>query len=189
MAGRTGLQGLVKRIRVPLGLVVAGVFLIVARPLWATLLASLPLVLGGLWLRGYAAGYVRKNAELTTAGPYGYTRNPLYLGSMGIVLGFGVAAGSWWLGAVLLGVFLAVYYPTIFGEERYLRDHFVQFEDYVLRVPRLLPGWRAAAGLGELGAFSPALYRHHREYNAGMGAGAIYLALVLRMVVPGWLGR
>ena len=48
----------------------------------------------GIWLRGYAAGYVKKNAELTRTGPYAYTRNPLYLGSMRIAAGFAVAAGT-----------------------------------------------------------------------------------------------
>ncbi len=48
----------------------------------------------GVWLRAYAAGYVRKNAELTFTGPYAYTRNPLYLGSMLIAFGFALAAGA-----------------------------------------------------------------------------------------------
>ncbi len=56
------------------------------------MLASLILVVPGVWLRAYAAGYVRKNAELTQTGPYAYTRNPLYLGSIMIAFGFAVAA-------------------------------------------------------------------------------------------------
>jgi len=79
---RTQWQRIARRIRVPLGFVFAAVFLWLARPTWKTMLASLILVVPGLWLRGYAAGYVRKNAELTRTGPYAYTRNPLYLGSM-----------------------------------------------------------------------------------------------------------
>ena len=101
---------------------------------------SLLLVVPGVWLRGYAAGYVRKNAELTTTGPYAYTRNPLYLGSMLIAFGFagggGKLGGSWWLLAVL---FAAIYVPTIQGEEEYLRGHFAGFEEYAAKVPRLLP--------------------------------------------------
>jgi protein-S-isoprenylcysteine O-methyltransferase Ste14 len=181
-AERTTWQKIAKRIRVPMGFVFAGVFLWFARPTAMTLLLSLALVAPGLWLRGYAAGYVRKNAELTTTGPYAYTRNPLYLGSMLIAFGFGAAAGNWYLLLGLAGLFAAIYIPTIQGEEQYLRAHFAGFDAYAARVPRLLPRLTAAATGGEAGEFSGKLYLHHREYNALMGAGAIYLALVLRLV-------
>jgi hypothetical protein len=148
------------------------------------------LVLPGLWLRGYAAGYVKKNAELTRTGPYAYTRNPLYLGSMAIAFGFAVAAGRWWLGVLLAVMFLAVYLPTILSEEAFLRATFAGFDEYARRVPRLLPRLTAArfAEAGDLkgpgGArFSAGRYRKHREYNAAMGAAAIYAALMLRMLL------
>jgi protein-S-isoprenylcysteine O-methyltransferase Ste14 len=184
--GRTGWQKIARRVRVPLGFVVAAIFLVFARPSWHTLAWSLLLVLPGLWLRGYAAGYVKKNAELTRTGPYGYTRNPLYLGSMGIAAGFAVAAGQLWLGVLLVVMFLAIYVPTILSEESFLRSAFPSFDEYARRVPRLLPRLTAArfadsnAGGGR---FSAERYRHHREYNALMGAVAIYAALTLRMVL------
>jgi protein-S-isoprenylcysteine O-methyltransferase Ste14 len=182
MAERTRWQRVAKRIRVPMGFVFAAVFLWFARPTVATLALSLLLVVPGLWLRGYAAGYVRKNAELTTSGPYAYTRNPLYLGSMLIAFGFGAAAGNWVLLALLAGLFAGIYIPTIQGEEEYLRAHFAGFDEYAARVPRLLPRLTAAMQDGAAGEFSRELYLHHREYNALMGSGAIYLALVLRLV-------
>ena len=182
MAERTTLQKLAKRIRVPMGFLVAAVYLWLARPTWITLALSLAAVLPGLWLRAYAAGYVKKNAELTTTGPYAYTRNPLYLGSMLIAFGFGAAAGNWILLAVLVVLFAAIYIPTIQGEERYLRAHFRAFESYARRVPRLLPRLTPAATSARPALFSKERYLHHREYNASMGAGAIYLVLALRLV-------
>jgi protein-S-isoprenylcysteine O-methyltransferase Ste14 len=138
--GKTGWQKIARRVRVPLGFVVAAVFLVFAAPSWRSLLASLPIVLTGLWMRGYAAGYVKKNAELTRTGPYGHTRNPLYLGSMGIAAGFAVAAGRWWLVVLLVGMFLAIYVPTILSEENFLRGEFAGFEEYCRKVPRLWGG-------------------------------------------------
>jgi protein-S-isoprenylcysteine O-methyltransferase Ste14 len=181
MVERTGMQRVARRIRVPMGFVVAGVFLVFARPTVPTLLWSLAAVLPGLWLRGYSAGYIRKNAEITTSGPYAYTRNPLYLGSLLITLGFGAAAGRWWLCALLAALFAAIYIPTILGEETYLREHFAGFEAYAARVPRLLPRLTRARGDDGAGRFSPERYWKHREYNAVMGAAAIYLALALRL--------
>ena len=181
MAEQTRWQKIAKRIRVPMGFVFAAVFLWLARPSVATLLLSLLLVLPGLWLRGYASGYVRKNAELTTSGPYAHTRNPLYLGSMLIAFGFGAAAANWLIVGLLAALFAAIYIPTIQGEETYLRSEFANFEEYTRNVPRLLPRITPAPKMGGAGQFSPALYRHHREYNAAMGAGAIYLALAILM--------
>jgi len=189
MAERTKMQRLAKRIRVPMGFVFAAVYLWAAKPTVESLALSLVLVVPGIWLRGYAAGYVRKNAELTTTGPYAHTRNPLYLGSMLIAFGFGAAAGNWILLAVLAGLFAAIYIPTIQGEEEYLRAHFAGFDAYATRVPRLLPRLTAAPSEQGAGEFSRKLYLHHREYNALMGAGAIYLALVLRLVLQRHLSQ
>ena len=181
---RTRWQQFARRARVPLGFVTAAVFLVFANPRPRTLALGLIVVLPGLWLRAYAAGYVKKNAELTRTGPYAYTRNPLYLGSMGIAFGIAIAAGRLWLGILLAALFLAIYVPTILSEEAFLRATFPSFADYAARVPRLLPRLTPAhfaesnAGLGR---FSAERYRHHREYNALMGAAAIYAALLLRM--------
>jgi len=184
---RTRWQKIARRIRVPLGFIFAGVFLWLARPTWQTMLASLLLVAPGVWLRAYAAGYVRKNAELTRTGPYGYTRNPLYLGSMMIAFGFAAAAGSWVILVTLAVLFAVIYLPTIRSEEAYLREHFAGFDEYAWRVPRLLPRLTAAAFPAEEnasgGKFSWEQWRHHREYNALMGAGAIYVALAIRLLM------
>ena len=187
VSGQTDWQRIARRIRVPTGFVFAAVFLWLARPSWRTMLASLVLVVPGLWLRAYASGYVRKNAELTTTGPYAYTRNPLYLGSMLIAFGFAAAAWNLAILITLAALFVAIYIPTIHSEEEYLRGHFAGFDAYAHQVPRLLPKLTAArpaipAENGERGGFSPALYRKHREYNALMGVGAIYLALTLILV-------
>ena len=183
MSERTRWQRIAKRIRVPLGFCFAAVFLWLARPTWMTMGLSLLLVVPGVWLRGYAAGYVRKNAELTRTGPYGHTRNPLYLGSMMIAFGFAGAAGSWVILVALAVLFAVIYVPTIQGEEAYLREKFAGFEEYARTVPRLLPRLTAARTDDVAGSFSSKLYLHHREYNASMGAIAIYAALAIKLVL------
>jgi len=182
---RTTWQKIARRIRVPLGFVFAAVFLWVAQPTVKTMLLSLLLVVPGVWLRAYAAGYVRKNAELTLTGPYAYTRNPLYLGSMMIAFGFAAAAASWIILIALAVLFAVIYIPTIQSEEGYLREHFAGFSEYAEKVPRLFPRLTPAAFPANEnasgGRFSAEQWRHHREYNALMGAGAIYLALAVRL--------
>lgn len=169
-----------RRVRVPLGFVTAGVFLWMARPTWTSVAIGALLTLPGLWLRALAAGHVRKNAELTTSGPYAYTRNPLYLGSILIAVGFAVAAWSVWVGIVLGTMFLAIYLPVIRSEEAFLRSTFPDFAQYEREVPRLWP--RLSAGNHERGTFSRELYLRHREYNALIGAALLLLALVLKLL-------
>lgn len=179
---KTTWSRIARRIRVPLGFVFAAVFLWLARPAWFSLGYSLLLVLPGLALRGYASGYVKKNSELTTTGPYAYTRNPLYLGSLLIALGFAIAARNVWILAGIAILFFAIYLPVIGSEEAFLRGVFPGFDEYCARVPRLFPwfmtGTQSAKGDG---GFSSSLYRKHREYNALMGAAALYAALLLRL--------
>ena len=185
-------QRVARRVRVPLGFATAVIFFVFARPAPRLLAWSVAPVVAGLLLRGYAAGYVKKNAELTRTGPYAYTRNPLYLGSMLVAFGFAVGAGRVWLGALLLGLFLAIYWPVILGEEAYLRSAFPAFGAYAAAVPRLLPRLTPARfGTGPTGAgrFSPERYRHHHEYNAVMGAAGLYAALLLRMWLANRPGR
>ncbi len=183
MSDRSTWQRIARRIRVPLGFVFAAVFLFLARPGWESLVVSVALVLPGLWLRGYAAGYVKKNQELTTTGPYAYTRNPLYLGSMLIAFGFAAASQSWILTAVLTVLFFSIYLPTIRSEEQFLRARFPTFTSYARQVPRLFPRITPAPTSTPAGVFSRERYLHHREYNASIGAAAIYLALLLRLLL------
>jgi protein-S-isoprenylcysteine O-methyltransferase Ste14 len=176
-----------RRIRVPMGFVFAVFFLWLAQPTVEFLLISLILVAPGLLLRGYASGYVQKNEELTVSGPYAYTRNPLYLGSMMIAFGFAVAARSIWIAAAMVVLFLAIYVPVIRGEEEYLRGKFAGFDTYAARVPRLLPRLRPSREAGQAGGqFASALYRRHREYHALLGAASMYAALILKMV---WIAK
>lgn len=175
-------QSLARRIRVPLGFVFAVVFLLLARPTLHSMLLSLLLVVPGLWLRGYAAGYVKKNAELTVTGPYAHTRNPLYLGSMLIAFGFAIASCSWVILVALAVLFAVIYVPVIRSEEEFLRGAFPGFDDYARQVPALLPRFTPARFAGEPGSFSAALYGKHREYNALIGAVCIYTALALRLL-------
>ncbi len=175
-----------RRIRVPLGFAAAAVYLwrlIASEPHPLAIVGSLALVVPGLWLRGYAAGYVKKNQELTQTGPYAYTRNPLYLGSMLIAAGFAVALADVWFAILLLVGFFVIYVPVIVGEEAYLRSMFADYDAYCRRVPRLRPRLRTAqpaptASAQSAGRFSLELYRKHREYRSLLGVGFLYAGLV-----------
>lgn len=94
----------------------------------------------GLWIRGWSAGTIRKDRRLTVEGPYAFTRNPLYVGSL--LLGVGVAiAGGHWIWPVLFLAFYAGVYPrTMAVEARRLAELFPErYPRYAARVPAFLP--------------------------------------------------
>ena len=172
-----------RRIRVPLGFVFAVLYFWLARPTWRFLALGSVLIVPGLLIRALASGHVRKNEALATTGPYAYTRNPLYLGSLLIGIGFAAAARSWWVGAMLVVMFVAIYVPVIRGEEKFLREKFTEFDEYSKRVPRMLPRFTPARSGDEGGGFSMELYLKHREWNALLGSVLLAASLILKMTL------
>src|SRR5271170_2067953 len=164
-----------RRIRVPLGFAFTLLYLWLATPTTASMLIGSALIIPGLAIRALASGHVQKNEQLTTTGPYAYTRNPLYLGSLILAVGFAISARNWWIGAGLILIFLGIYLPVIRGEEVFLRERFPEFAEYARQVPRLLP--RLSAFNHGRGTFSWELYWKHREYNATLGTVAMTAAL------------
>jgi len=169
-----------RRIRVPLGFIFAVVYVVLARPTRNSLIAGALVLLPGLILRGLASGHVQKDRQLTTSGPYAYTRNPLYLGSLMLAAGFAIAARSWWIVAIMLLMFAVIYVPVIAGEERYLRQTFPEYDDYARRVPRMLP--RLSPYGSQQSAYSSARYWKHREYEASIGCVVVLTILVIKLM-------
>lgn len=181
-----------RRIRVPLGFLFAALYIYLAHPTWPSILAGGAIAALGVGLRAMASGHVRKNAVLTTSGPYSYTRNPLYLGSIIIGAGFAVAALNWWIVLGLFVLFLAIYVPVVKSEEAFLRAQFPEYDEYARRVPRFIGIRRGAACSEDVAArqnqndtrggnFSRALYLKHREYNAAIGTLAMLAALAVKL--------
>jgi len=170
-----------RRIRVPLGFAFAVLYLWLARPTWPFIGYGAIAIAPGLLIRALASGHVRKNEALAATGPYAYTRNPLYVGSLLIGVGFAIAARSWWIGVGLAVMFFAIYVPVIRGEEKFLREKFPEFEEYARNVPRMFPRLTAYCRSENFGGFSLQLYLKHREYNALVGTAIIVAALAFKI--------
>ncbi len=169
-----------RRIRVPLGFIFTVVYVWLALPTKSSLIAGGLVLLPGLVLRGLASGHVQKDKQLTTSGPYAYTRNPLYLGSLTLAAGFAIAARNWWIVAIMLAMFAVIYVPVIAGEEHYLRQTFSEYDDYARHVPRMLP--RLTRYGSAQGAYSFARYWKHREYEASLGCAVVLAVLAVKLV-------
>lgn len=174
------------RWRVPLGWLLGLAALYLARPTAGYLLAGVVVALLGEALRLWASGYLEKNRRLATGGPYAWTRNPLYLGSLLVGLGFCLATGRPALVVVLAVLFVAVYLPVMKREAARLGESFRdEYAGYAARVPLFLPRWTVGATAGGEGSeFSWARVRDNREHWTVLG-----LLLVVSMLGGKlWLG-
>jgi protein-S-isoprenylcysteine O-methyltransferase Ste14 len=130
------------------------VMLVFAHPTLYTLIVGLLFVLLGESIRLWGVSIVGSETRTTgtvggtyliTTGPFGYVRNPLYLGNMSLYLGIGVMSNALfpWLVVAAVVLFFIQYYLIVTLEEEYLEKRFrSEFEDYSRQVRRFLPGLR-----------------------------------------------
>jgi Phospholipid methyltransferase len=187
------------RWRVRIGYPVAIACFAFARPTPLMLACGATVAAAGLLIRGAAAGHLRKHESLATSGPYEWTRNPLYFGSMVLGAGFLLATASWIAAAVAV-LYVLVFYPGVIGrEEEELRAEYGQaFDDYARRVPRFWPRPPAGASATAFAAasaaesavtsaappaFSWSQYRRNREYQALIGAVFSFALLAAEMLL------
>ena len=166
----------VARLRVPSGFLMVIVFAWFSRPTPPSMAIGVPFSLLGLALRAWAAGCLAKNRQLATGGPYAYTRNPLYIGTLLVAAGLAVASCSAGLAVLFTAVFLLVYLPVIQNEEQHLRKIFPEYAEYAERVPALIPRLNQARE-NSPNPFRTGLYLKNQEYQAGLGflAGMLFL--------------
>jgi len=161
----------IQRWRVPLGFLCAAVFLLLAKPTRPALLAGAGVSLLGLAIRAWAAGYIRKNAELAVFGPYAFTRNPLYFGSFLMGLGFTIASGQMVLGLLFVALFVGIYLPVMGVEASTLAELFpTDYAMYKRSVPLFFPRLTPFREHDSLPVrFDGSLYFRYREYRAALG--------------------
>ena len=161
----------IQRWRVPLGFLCGAAFIFFARPTPRALLIGASVSLLGLALRAWAAGHIRKNAQLATSGPYAYTRNPLYLGSFLLGLGFTIASGRLVLGLLFAALFLGIYLPVMRVEASTLTELFGNdYDVYKRSVPLFFPRITPFRDTGvTANRFDGSLYLRYREYRAALG--------------------
>lgn len=171
---------LAQKYRVTAGFVAGLLFLRLSRPTLTLLGLGALVSLAGIALRFWAAGYLQKARKLTTGGPYSYTRNPLYLGSFLLVLGFVIAGGSWVAAAVILFLFAVIYVPTMRREEAELRNGFQEeFYHYAAHVPLFIP--RLTPFRITQDPFRLDQVLRNREYSSMVGCAVGLLLIYLKL--------
>jgi protein-S-isoprenylcysteine O-methyltransferase Ste14 len=102
------------------------------------LVAAAVRTLGKQWA---LAARLVEGHKLITEGPYGFVRNPIYTGMLGMLVATGLAMEHWAALDVAVVVFAVGLVIRVRSEEKLLRAAFGrEFEEYAKRVPAVLPG-------------------------------------------------
>jgi protein-S-isoprenylcysteine O-methyltransferase Ste14 len=164
------------RWRVPAGWALGLLAIWLAEPKAPYLISGVVIAVAGECLRLWAAGYLEKDRALATEGPYAWTRNPLYLGSLLVGLGFTLATGRPLFLLVLAALFAVIYLPVMKREAARLEAAFPEaYSGYAGRVPLLFPRWPREPGAGK--EFSWAQVWKNREPRTV--AGLVLVAAIL----------
>lgn len=166
-------------------------------PLWRTAAAALgwALFTVGLLVRFWATLYVggrkvggRREAALTTVGPYSLCRNPLYVGSLLIGLAFAL-----WLTSltVLAAVALAALHyalATVPEEEAFLRRAVgaAEFDAYCRRTPRFRPNFKLYQAPAEATFYAKAVRNEARRAARLLIAAALATAVGALRYTDAW---
>jgi protein-S-isoprenylcysteine O-methyltransferase Ste14 len=155
------LQWLARR-RVPIGFAAGVAALALARPTPRSLAAGAAIAAAGEALRIWAAGHLEKGREVTTSGPYRYTRHPLYAGSALIGVGLAVASARASVAVLVIGYLAATVTAAIATEEAHLTEKFGP----------AYPAYRDGRLRDERRRFSMRRAVRNREYRALIGVAA-----------------
>ena len=161
------------RWRVRLGYLLGVVAILLATPTAFSLALGAAVGALGELLRIWAAGHLEKGREVTTSGPYAFTRHPLYVGSSIMGAGLAIAAHSIVV-AVVVGVYLAATIgAAVRSEEAHLTEKFG--ERY--------PAYRDGRGEPAARRFSLERAWRNREYRAVLGFAAVLGVLAVRLLM------
>jgi protein-S-isoprenylcysteine O-methyltransferase Ste14 len=143
-------------------------------------LAGIPFILAGAFLRITAAGTIKKNEVLTDTGPYKICRHPLYLGSLLIAMGLVIISHNLFILLYFLIFFPITYIPTILMEERFLAERFGDtYITYKKKTPLFIPKLKKL----NLSNFSWARVKNNKEYVNWL----IVLILIITVLIKPYL--
>jgi hypothetical protein len=128
-----------------------------------------------------------KGKRTAVGGPYAYIRNPLYIGSFIIGVGFCAALWQWpptissaGLPAAFLVGFGTLYRAKMLAEEKELAENLGKpYQVYAQAVPAFLPVRGHVRGLG-VQRFSWEIYQRNSEYRCILGSIGVLGVLFIR---------
>lgn len=133
-----------------------------------------------IWAQMHLHYRLSVHKQLTTTGPYRWTRNPIYLANATMLLGLTVLSELLWFLLVMLLWCAVVYYFVVRREEAHLLEKYGEpYAQYLARVPRWAPQLppRRKGAAGAAGFLLPSI-------RAEVNCLLLLIPLVGKEVIP-----
>lgn len=169
------------------GIIVLVVVLALAAPDVRSIVAGFFLMMLGMFFRAWSSGYIDKDRELATQGPYALTRNPLYFGNFLIACGI-AAASNRWLTALICAAYYVFFFTFLIAvERRRMRARFgARYDEWARGANLFFPRLKRVGMAG----FNIALYMKNREYRVLFYSLFVIAVLVVKFLKRiGFIGR
>jgi len=131
----------------------------------------------GTFFRAWASGFINKNTELATGGPYALTRNPLYFGNF--ILGLGIAiAANHLVCYIIVALYYIIFFPALMVMERnrMIKIFGDQYHDWARGLNTFFPRIKKISFKG----FNISYYMKNREYKVIYFSLFIVIALIFK---------
>ena len=162
---------LLARWRVFLGFIFAAIVLWLATPTPRSLMIGALIAILGESIRLWAAGHLEKSKEVTSSGPYRFTRHPLYMGSSLIGIGMAVVANNLIVAIIVIAYLVLTLTAAMRSEEAHLREKFGDAYDAYAE--------KRAAPMTRRFSWARAVGNREHHTIAGLLTGLVLLALKL----------
>ncbi len=163
-----------------IGIVALIFVLYLSHPDAKSILIGFLLILTGIFLRGWASGYLKKNRELATQGPYALTRNPLYFSNLILGTGIAVAANSIYGYFIFIAYYLIFFPALILIENKKLKELFgKEYENWAKGLNTFFPKFKKVNFKG----FNISYYMRNREYKTLYFSLFIVIVLIFKAIL------
>lgn len=137
------------------------------------------LILAGMFFRAWAAGYINKDTELATNGPFSLTRNPLYFGNFVLGLGIAVAGNNIYTYVIFIAYYLMFFPFLMILEHRRLKRRFGEsYDEYAFKSHTFFPKIKKI----KKGEFNISYYMKNKEYRVLYFSLFVIAVMILKVL-------
>ena len=168
-----------ERYRAFIGIVSLFIVLFFAKPDAKSIAIGFFFIMLGTFFRAWASGFINKNSELATNGPYALSRNPLYFGSFILGVGIAIAANNIY-SYIIIAIYYIVFFPALMVMERNrMRKIFgPKYDTWSKGLNTFFPSIKKISFKG----FNVSYYMKNKEYKVIYFSLFIVIALIFRAV-------
>jgi protein-S-isoprenylcysteine O-methyltransferase Ste14 len=170
------------RYRSFVGIICLIAILYLAEPSPVSLAVGFFLIISGMLFRAWSSGYINKDNELATKGPYSLTRNPLYFGNFILGLGIAVAGNNVYSYSIFLGFYMLFFPFLMILEHKRLKKKFgTKYVAWAKKSHSFFPKIKRVKERD----FNISFYMRNREYRVlyfSLFVIAVLILKVLRMI-------